>query len=178
MSGIRAMTNTGLDQPTIASWTPEHQPAWTSALDADYRVWPTRSGNPRAIRQSDVSSDWIAWPAVPLRSGCSVALAEVASHLWWRGSRCGRRRAEGDSSLIRPRAAGHDLTAGVEDGREGGGSEAVRWRLDVPSGQQVRDDRVDGAVPAQPAGRDGAGGCGLLPARRVVVSPVHSHLNS
>ena len=43
-------------------------------------------------------------------------------------------------------AAGHDLTAGVEDGREGGGSEAVRWRLDVPSGQQVRDDRVDGAA--------------------------------
>jgi hypothetical protein len=43
-------------------------------------------------------------------------------------------------------AAGDDLTAGVEDGREGGGSEAVRWRLDVPSGQQVRDDRVDGAA--------------------------------
>jgi hypothetical protein len=56
-------------------------------------------------------------------------------------------------------AAGHDLTAGAEDGREGSGSEAVRWRLDVPSGQQVRDDRVDGAAcPAQPAGGDGAGG--------------------
>jgi len=28
-------------------------------------------------------------------------------------------------------AAGHDLTAGVQDRREGGGSEAVRWRLDA-----------------------------------------------
>lgn len=40
MSGIRATTSagTGLDRPSMASWTPEHQPAWTSALDADYRV--------------------------------------------------------------------------------------------------------------------------------------------
>jgi hypothetical protein len=52
MSGIRATTSTGpcLDRPSMASWTLEHQPAWTSALDANYRVWPTRSGSPRAIR--------------------------------------------------------------------------------------------------------------------------------
>ena len=53
MSGIRATTSTGpgLDRPSIASWTPEHQPARTSALDADYRVWPTRAGSPRAMRR-------------------------------------------------------------------------------------------------------------------------------
>lgn len=34
MSGIRATTSTGpgLDRPSMASWTPEHQPAWTSRL--------------------------------------------------------------------------------------------------------------------------------------------------
>ena len=34
-------------------------------------------------------------------------------------------------------AAGHDLTAGVEDGREGGGSEAVRWRSALATHRDV-----------------------------------------
>jgi hypothetical protein len=43
---------------------------------------------------SGVSNDRIAWPAVPHGSGCSVALADEASHAWW---------PEEDSCLIRPR---------------------------------------------------------------------------
>jgi hypothetical protein len=56
MSGIRATTSTGpgLDRPSMTSWTPEHQPAWTPALDADYRVLPTRTGSPRDIRLIDL----------------------------------------------------------------------------------------------------------------------------
>jgi hypothetical protein len=67
MSGIRAATSAGLrlDRPSMASWALEHQPAWASALDADYRVWPTRCGSPRAIRRSERQLD----SAVSISSG-------------------------------------------------------------------------------------------------------------
>ena len=86
-SGIRPTTSTGpgLDRPSIASWTPEHQPAWTSALDADYRVWPTRSGSPRAIRRYERT--------FALTNGCPAARgrrAFIADH------DDGRARARGE----------------------------------------------------------------------------------
>ena len=73
MSGIRATTSTGpgLDRPSMASWTPEHQPAWTSALDADYRVWPTCTGSPRDIRRSVRLLGFWRLSPVERRSGCS-----------------------------------------------------------------------------------------------------------
>src|SRR5580704_9287191 len=53
-------------------------------------------------------------------------------------------------------AAGQDLAVGAEDGREGGEGEAVGWRLDVPPGQQVMDDRTYG-VPCLLSPLEGLG---------------------
>jgi len=81
ISGIRATTSTGplLDRPSMTSWTPEHQPAWTSALDADYSVadsrWqPTRDPPLRPVigrlfRRSWSANNCDSGYAWPLQSG-------------------------------------------------------------------------------------------------------------
>jgi len=60
-----------LDRPSMAPSTPEHQPARAPALDADYRVWPTPAGSPRAIRRSVRRGRWPSGWLQTSRTGCS-----------------------------------------------------------------------------------------------------------
>ena len=157
MSGIRATTSTGSgpDRPSMTSWTPEHQPAWTSALDANYRVWPTRSGSPRAIRRSARMSARCRSRRQPSRFGHSARHAQATRQrsLILPTVRRGRllsRLSEGDSQSWTP------VTNTIETrtGTSRAGTRVSRpWRSDRRTGKRFAKDSADDARFGRRGGR-------------------------
>jgi len=148
---MAASTNP-LDKPTAAQ--PMHRPRLMRRRES--RATPVRTGRRLAkisslatIRHCGPAADVVfgagiaphAHPRGGLRRVLDLAGDELAGNLCTAASPgaalgCGQG---GD-------AVGQDLAVRAEDGREGGQGEAVGWRLDVPPGQQVRDDHADGGA--------------------------------